>query len=71
MNNQLTRRADNCLTTSGARQGNPTVSCGIAMATQFTASEHLNGPGHLSPEECPQVHYLRASSYGAVRGTFT
>ena len=55
---------------SGARQGNPTVQCCIAMATQFTAREHLNDPGHLS-EECLQVHDLRASLCGAVLGTFT
>ena len=33
--------------TSGARQGNPTVYFSIAMVPQFTASEHLNDPGHL------------------------
>ena len=52
MNNQLTRRADKrnptVQITPGARQGNPLGERSIAMDTQFTASQHLNGPGHLS-----------------------
>ena len=66
MNNLSTSSGEeesNCLITSGARQGNPTVQCSIAMATQFTASEHLNDPGHLS-EECLQPHCC-----GTVFGT--
>ena len=55
MNSQPTRHADNGSPTVESHMeqdnGNPTVSCSIAMATQFTASEHLNDPGHLS-EEC-------------------
>ena len=58
MNNQLTRRVD---------KRNPAVS----IHTQFTASEHQNGPGHVVPEECPQVHDLQTSLCGAVLGSFT
>ena len=36
MNNQLTRGVDT---------RNQTVKCSIAMASQFTVAEHLNGPG--------------------------
>ena len=49
------------LVTSVATQGNPTVQCSIVMATQFTANEHLNDPGHLS-EECLQLHRVERYS---------
>ena len=42
----------NCLMTSGARKGNPTVEFSIAMASQFTASEDLNGMRVISPTIC-------------------
>ena len=51
----------NCLITSGARQGNATVECSIAMAIQFTANEHLNDPGPHS-EVCLQLHCVERYS---------
>ena len=55
----------NFLITSGARQGSPAVQFGIAMASQFTASEHLNDPGHLFRRNSAGQR-LAISSNGAV-----
>ena len=41
------------------------VSLCIAMATQFTASERLKDPGHLS-DECLQLHCVERYSEHAL-----
>ena len=44
---EQTQGESDCGITSGAKQWKPTFWCRIAMASQFTASEHLKGPEHL------------------------